>query len=238
MTRFRIVLVLGLGFVVAALGGCAHSTDIKAQGASFVWTQGDKKILIVQPDVSLGELTAGGMVEPRADWTKAAQGFVAARLVDRMSRKNIAATMSGELTDPHEIQLAKLYDAVGSAVLVHAVAKIALPNKNDALDWTLGPGTNAFRDRFGTDYALFLHVNDTYATSGREAVQFLAFAACIGIRICVIPNGGNQVAFVSLVDLRTGNIVWFNFRTDETGDLRNDKDAGKFVDALLEDMPL
>jgi hypothetical protein len=238
MRTSRVVLAVFAGMLCAALGGCAHSTNAKAVGAAFDWSQTEKKILVVQPDINLGELTAGGLVEPRADWTTAAKGFVGTRLNAFLARKKVAAAEPGDFTDPHEVQLTKLHDAVGGEIIVHIVANIELPNKKNALNWTLGPGAAVLRDHYGADYALFMHVNDTYSSAGRKALEAGAFVACVITSICVIPGGGNQVAFVSLVDLRTGQIVWFNFRTDESGDLRNDKDASKFVEALLKDIPL
>ena len=35
--------------------------------------QGDYKLLVLRPDVTVGALTTGGMVEPRADWTDQAR---------------------------------------------------------------------------------------------------------------------------------------------------------------------
>jgi hypothetical protein len=99
------------------------------------------------------------------------------------------------------------------------------------MDWTLGPGATTLRDHYGADYALFIYVNDSYTSAGR-AVLMLG-AAMLGVGI----HGGQQVAFVSLVDLRTGNILWFNVRSDASGDLRDDKGAKSFVTGILADMP-
>ncbi len=220
------------------LAGCAGNAGIKAKTAAFDWSQREKKIVVIQPDITLGEVTAGGMVEPRADWTKKAQGYVAKYISQAMAKKSVAVVMAPDLTDPHDIQLVKLHAAIGQEVRLHALGPAKLPNKNDALDWTLGPGANGLREHFGADYALFLYAEDTYSTAGRVAVQAGALIACALARICVVPAGGNEIAFVSLVDLRTGNIVWCNLWTAGVGDLREDKDAGSFVDGFLGGLPL
>ena len=60
------------------------------------------------------------------------------------------------------------------------------------------------------DYALFLHAEDSFASTGRIALQVLGVAGCI-VGFCA-PNigGGGQFAYASLVDLHTGEVVWFN----------------------------
>jgi hypothetical protein len=49
----------------------------------------------------------------------------------------------------------------------------------------------------------------------------------------VIPSGGVQAAFASLVDLKTGQVVWFNFLASQTGDIRTADGAETMVTALL-----
>lgn len=227
-----IARALCAGLLVLGLSACAHNQTVSAKGASFSWSgSADKRIIVVQPDVHLGELTAGGLVEPRADWTKAAQTGIAKQLTTFFAKRNTQVTMVSELTDAHEVQLAKLHGPVGRAVIVHALMGIKLPNKTQAMDWTLGPGSAALRDHYGADYALFMYVNDSYTSAGRMLVMLGAAALGVGIQ------GGQQVAFVSLVDLRTGNIVWFNVRSDQGGDLRDDKGAKRFVDGILSELP-
>lgn len=232
MVRGSLWRVVGALFAASLLAACANTRDFKADTAQFDWSQTQKKVVVVQPDVELGELTTGGMVEPRADWTQAARGFMRANIDRFMSAKAVTVVPVEDVTDPHEFQLVKLQNAVGAAVIIHKVAGVDLPNKKSAIDWTLGPGANALRDHYGADYAMFFYVRDSYTSAGRVLLMLGAAALGIGIQ------GGNQVAFVSLVDLRTGNIVWFNFLVDPSGDLRNDKDTATFVKTILKDMPL
>jgi hypothetical protein len=122
---------------------------------------------------------------------------------------------------------------VGKAIMRHLfVPVLQLPNKQGALDWTLGAGTNEMRDRLGADYALFVFVRDSYSSSGRQALQILGVLAGVAV------PGGAQIGFASLVDLRTGNIVWFNRLVSTSGDLRTEAPAQKTVDALLKDIPI
>jgi len=75
-------------------------------------------------------------------------------------------------------------------------------------------------------------VRDSYVSAGRAAV--IGAAAIFGVGI----PGGRQVGFASLVDLRTGNIVWFNRLISGTGDLRTEAPAQSTVDNLIKGLPL
>jgi len=59
-------------------------------------------------------------------------------------------------------------------------------------------------------------------------------AAILGVGV----PGGRQISFASLVDLDTGDIVWFNFLVSGTGDLRDPNSARDSVDSLLAGFPL
>jgi hypothetical protein len=200
-----------------------------------------KRVLLMDPDVELGELTAGGEVEQRADWTMAAQGFIVGDIQGHFAKAG-ADVVRPMAATPREIQLNKLHGRVGRSILVHLFAQsdtnLQLPNKGDALDWTLGPGTNDLRRRYGADYALFTYVRDSYTTTGRRAVQALAafVGAATGVRPVV--SNAEQTGFASLVDLRTGNIVWFNVLRSQNGDLRTPQPAQATVDELIKGIPL
>jgi len=226
------------GLIALALAGCANTQNMKATSAKFDWTQTEKKIVIIEPDIVLSELTAGGMTEPRADWTQGTRKYIAAALANHLAKKSVATVPVDELTDEHEIQLSKLHSAVGLSIIVHAFGPAKLPNKKDALDWTIGPGAAVLRDHYKADYAMFVFLRDSYATAGRQAVIAGSILLCAFTGVCPNVQGGTQIAFVSLVDLRTGNIVWFKLYASAAGDVREEKQAAPFVATLLKDFPL
>jgi hypothetical protein len=217
-----------------ALGGCATTNAKMAQGATsqINWSSNAKRVVLMDPNVRLSELEAGGSLTPRADWTATAKGFIASDIRRALASDNIELVESGPLSDVHLAQLAKLHDAVGKAILLHLYLGAKLPTKGSALDYTLGPGVTDLRSKFGADYALFTYVEDSYTTAGRAFLMILGAAAGIGI------SGGQQVGFCSLVDLRTGNVVWFNLLSSMSGDLRTEKPAQDTVNNLLKGLPL
>ena len=62
-----------------------------------------------------------------------------------------------------------------------------------------------------------------------EVVREFAEMGFLGINV----PGGVQRGFASLVDLRTGQVVWFNHFARGVGDLRNPDDAAAAIDLLL-----
>jgi hypothetical protein len=192
-----------------------------------------KKVVLVEPDVELSSPSTGGITEVLADWTEAAKGFIQKDVASHLAGKGAELVAADHLTDPHEVQLAKLHGAVGSAIFIHLYNDVLkLPNKGNALDWTLGPGANAMRDHYGADYALFVHIRDSYTSAGRAAI--IVGAALVGVAV----PGGQQIGFASLVDLRTGNVVWFNVIANGDGDLRTERPAQKTVNDLIKELPL
>jgi hypothetical protein len=231
--RFPYTAACGAIFICAALGACTHTTALKSESAAFDWSSQEKRVVLVAPDVELGELTAGELLEPRADWSDNASHAVEGQLASALAGRGIQVDAMANLTDPHEVQLAKLHGIVGAEILKQQLGISKLPTKKTALDWTLGPGTNELRTAHHADYALFVYVRDSYSSGGRKAMMVLGALAGVGV------SGGTQNAFASLVDLRTGNIVWFNELTSLAGqDLRDGSGAVAFTTDLLKDAPL
>jgi hypothetical protein len=58
--------------------------------------------------------------------------------------------------------------------------------------------------------------------------------ALLGIGVA----GGAQVGYASLIDLNSGQVVWFNRLARASGDLREAEKAAETVDTLLADFPV
>src|SRR5690349_35603 len=61
-----------------ALGGCVQT--LQYADVEFTPPDGNYKLLVLRPDVTVGSLTTGGMVEPRAEWTELARANIVAAL--------------------------------------------------------------------------------------------------------------------------------------------------------------
>jgi hypothetical protein len=232
-------LTLLVAAAAVALSGCGASTRQVAD-AEFRPPQGAYRVIVMQPDISVGLLTAGGSVEPREDWTNQAREHVLNALAAQQSKRGgditIATTREQAGGDADQVaELMWLHNAVGQSIRTHKYYGALLPTKKEVFDWTLGETAVAYGKATNYDYALFFHAQDSFSSAGRVALQAFGAIGC-GLGICVIASGGIQIAFVSLVDLKTGQIVWFNTLADINGDIRTANGAQKMVDALLDKM--
>jgi hypothetical protein len=227
------VVAVSLFLAIAVLAGCA--APVQRQTPELRRETGKVPRIVVMPlDVELAQLTAGGLAEPHAEWTDAALKHMRAALDEEAkARKVTLVDFQSERGSPEDretsLDLVKLHRAVGSAVMVHQYLGFALPSKEGKFDWSLGPAVASIARSHEADYALFLFVRDSYATAGRVAV--IVIGALLGIGV----PGGAQVGFASVVDLKTGDIVWFNRLIRPQGDLRTPDAAAETVKALVAD---
>ncbi len=218
-----------------ALAGC----EVAAFYAKEKLERGDKTahVLLMTPDVQLYEVTAGGLLEPNAEWTEIAEKHIVAALKEQLAkrRSRLVIYHAPKADTPKariHAQLIKLHNAVGSSILRHKFAALTLPTKEDKFDWTLGPQARIVGQEYGADYALFVYLRDTYTSPGRVAVIFLAAVLGVGVQ------GGTQTGFASLVDLKTGDVLWFSRLARASGDLRTLSAAKESVTTLLKDFPI
>jgi len=242
------MLKRGLAAALAAsvaLGGCVQTRQFA--DVEFTPPRGDYKLLVLRPDVTVGSLTTGGMVEPRADWTDQARHSIVAALRAQQAgmggkrtiiehRNEIPGVTAQELAD-----VERLNYVVDQSIVLHKYLGDYLPTKRGkGLDWTLGRDAVKLGQKTGYDYILFLHAEDQVASTGRVALGVIGLAGCF-IGFCAPNVGGQQqLDYASLVDLKTGEVVWFNVVTAGSeipgikfGDLRTPEGAAQMVDRLL-----
>jgi hypothetical protein len=230
----------GIALVAAATLLAACATTKQVQGSGYRPPSGDYRLIVMQPEISVSLLTAGGALERREDWTNQARANViqalSAQQASHGGNVTVAATREQAGGDPEAVaDLIRLHEAVGRAVMVHKYLNVALPTKKDRFDWTLGQPAVDYGAAAHFDYALFLYAEDSFSSGGRVAMQLAGFLSC-AVGVCIAAPGGQQVAFASLVDLKTGNVVWFNVLVSEVGDIRTPEGAASMVHRLLDTM--
>ena len=242
MRKRVIALALAASVSLSACVQMKQYADVQ-----FTPPQGNYKLLVLRPDVTVSSLTTGGMAEPRADWTETARGHI----VDAVRAQQ--ATHGGTVkildrrnqlpgvTEQEVAEVERLFYAVGQSIVLHKYLGDYLPTKRGkGLDWTLGEDAVRLGQKTGYDYALFMHAEDEVASTGRVALGVLGIAGCF-VGFCA-PNvgGATQLDYAGLVDLKTGEVVWFNVvlaRSEipgiDFGDLRTPAGAAQMVDRLL-----
>ena len=229
----------------AALSACVQTRQFA--DVQFTPPSGDYKLLVLRPDVTVGSLTTGGMVEPRADWTAQARTYIVQALRTQQAsrggninviehRNQLSGVSEQELADVERLNF-----AVDQSIVQHKYLGDYLPTKRgNRLDWTVGEDAVRLGRKTGYDYALFLHAEDQVASGGRIALGLVGLAGCI-VGFCA-PNigGAEQLDYASLVDLKTGEVVWFNVVLAGSqvpgikfGDLRTPDGAAQMVERLL-----
>jgi hypothetical protein len=245
MRKWGLALALAAAVPMSACVQTRQYADVQ-----FTPPQGDYKLLVLRPDVSVGSLTTGGIVEPRADWTEQARTNIIAALQAQQSgrggkiqilqrRNQLRGVSEQEVAD-----FERLFYAVGESIVIHKYLGQYLPTKRrQGLDWTLGEDAVSLGRKTGYDYALFLHAEDSVASRGRVVLGVLGLAGCF-VGFCA-PNigGATQLDYAGLVDLKTGEVVWFNVVRAGSeipgiafGDLRTPQGAAQMVDRLLNRM--
>jgi hypothetical protein len=196
-------------------------------------------ILLLRPDIEVGEMQASGLVEPNADWTEAARKMIRTSIEKHLQSRQ-AAMQAFDAPSPEMAQVVADYEslhrAVAGSIIQHKIYGVKLPTKKDKFDWTLGPGTQTLAEATNTTYGLFLFGRDSFASAGRRGVQAVGMLGCL-VSVCLVAAGGQHMYYASLVDLSSGNVVWFNFLNGFKGDVRKDEGVDSMVSALFASMP-
>jgi hypothetical protein len=247
------------GAVLAFAASCSLVAAVPAEAGSikredFTFPEAEQlKIAVFRPDVRVGSMRIGGMDEPNAEWTDKARVNLQAELQTRAKDMKAQVTFVDELEGEHAALLQEyrgLFETVAGSVFRHHTMGDTLATKQNVvrepaaggkvrerkinrLDWTLGPGAAQLKAATGADYAMFFFTHDAYGDAGRKVAQVLM----AGLFGAYVP-AGIHVGYAGLVDLTSGDIVWFNTDLAMGGDPREPDGAAKRVGQLMEGFPM
>lgn len=224
------VLLLGLFLSACAQMPASVRSDPSAQSLHGA------KVLIMQPDVEVSELTVGGLLEPNAAWTAAAEINIdrgLERVLADLGANWVHINRNGKLIRSRKVsQLVKLHRIVGTSIRLYEYGRLPpLPSKKGRFEWTLGRDAAVLGQAYKADYALFVHFRDSFSSDARIALNVVTSI------LFQQAHGGQQSGFASLVDLRSGRIVWFNEFRRGSGDLREAEAAVDASRVLLAALP-
>jgi hypothetical protein len=239
-TRHALLLTCLLSL---ALPAAAQDRDRVATGAEGAPVQVQGRVAVVEPDIELSLMTAGGLEEPRREWSDRARELFPAAVDQALGRYGTVGVVHYLLPDDLPAksrlgQVVRLNEAVATTIAIHTQPGSELATKGARLDWTLGPGVQELQTATGADYALFFYIRDSYASGGRKAMRVLGLIAGAAMGGVMDIGGGRQVGVATLVDLRTGQVVWFNLVSNQSGDLRDPLGAAQTAEKMLAGFPL
>jgi hypothetical protein len=199
-------------------------------------SQGQVRVVLFRPDVSVGEQSTGGLDQPNAGWTEQAREQLTAALGKAQAERNIELKLMPELAGDDAKLMSdyrKLFKIVADSVIKHRLFPLdPLPTKEEKFDWTLGEGASKLGTLGGGDYGLFFYTLDSYESGSRKMARLLA--AQMGAEEPTEVNMG----YAGLVDLKTGDLVWINVDVKMAGDVRTREGAALRITELLDGFPV
>jgi hypothetical protein len=221
------------GLLLALVLPAAAQGDSRNVAPGFAGLARTDRLVVMPVDLELFSLSAGGIAEPKADWTAAAREHMKAALVARKKALGLDSLDAAESVADEFAEQVALHAAVAQSIARHhsSGGVWSLPTKAGQLNWTFGDAMKGLGEKTGARYGLFMWVRDSYASAERKAMMVVMAIAGIGL------TGGIQVGYASLVDLQSGQVVWFNMLARGSGDLREAEPAKESIEALLAGFP-
>lgn len=238
--------------LVISLCGCSTIT-YKAHPFLQERIKPVKRITVMPMDVEVYKVTAGGVRELVDEYTQEAKNNIKAAINNELLVGN-NYTLSylpqmQEMPDGEEKSLFKdalaLYSALDTSIIAHTYPQnisYLIPlggifkDKITNFDYTFGSEINQLNPYVFGDALLFIKGGDYLSTGGR--IAFMAWATLVTLGGYTPSSAGPPHLSVALADLRTGDILWYNFLCPPSGyNFRNEELVKNFVKILLKGFP-
>lgn len=234
--RFLIATVL----VAVSLTGCLQTLPQYRAHYRFVespQTYSPKKVVLLPVQMTIKEVTAGGVSEEVPTWSKQGSANVREALASYFrseKQKRVQLVDMPKLSDQESENVRQhiaLYREVASSAVdkTYGQQNAAMwRHKIQKFDYTLGSGLKSLAQRTGADSAVIVVGEDTVSTTGRKIAAFLMDSV----------SYGHSFLSVGIVNLNTGDIIWFNYAFEyKSMDLREAKDAQAMVARVFDEYP-
>ncbi|MGA1839018.1 MAG: hypothetical protein ACMUIU_00185 [bacterium] len=229
-------LIIGYAVQIQAAPGHRINGNYFAVLQSFS-KDNPQKILFLPVKLKMSEMSSGGVIEEVSQWSEQASEnsheaifkyFASIPAVDIIDMVELTPEEQ-MIFDEH----LALYDLICNNAYVFSYSSYpAWRHKEHHFDYTLGKGLNFLKEKTGADTCLFITGSDVIPTSGRKAM------GVAGVIFGVPVSLGSSFLAISVVDLATGDIVWFNHRSGrEIMDMRKPEDAYFTLRDILKDYP-
>lgn len=217
--------------VLAADSSFEHYTLLEKPGRPF-----PKKLIVLSPQVTVKEISAGGVLDIVPEWTAQANANIQDELKQIIGGRTDLSLVPTPAFTPEEKD--KLDQYVASYMVVGTTA-FWMTNyggsewafKRTHFDYTLGQGLSFVRQETGADAAIMVIAEDYVSSSGRKAAMF--FGALMGVGIA----GGQSVISIGVVDLENGDILWMHHSQSGVKDLKDRESVHAMLTEILADLP-
>lgn len=222
--------------LVVLVTGC--STVPKASSSRLPMRE-PYRLLLVHPDIQVRELTADGALSFRTEWADTVRLAMIRNLRAALVAKTGAAVevVGSEQAgaDPALVgELHLRHDALGR-----------MSPRPKTVGVTLGDAAIKLGEGTKSELLYLMHADFTVRTTGRKALIGAGVVGCSllsmgllgGTNVCNNPDAGDQSAYASLVDQKTGEILWTTVVAAGPGDLRSEKSVRKLARALTKKLP-
>lgn len=198
-----------------------------------------KSYCLVEPDVEICEISAGGVTEIRDDWCKQGLDNVVAALQKTLDMKKVnykRITIDDEFKQEIE-DVRALYKAVSQSIRLHAIGPgpYVFPDKVKIFDYSVGP-INPILDRYDCDALIIVYGTDAISTGGRKALMALGAIAGAFTGVVIMPAGGITTINFALID-EGGNVLYYTSKAGGGFDLRNPESAMSLVNQVMAEYP-
>ena len=225
-------------WILSAIPGYTGDTSYRQHPELMNRIKNLKIIGIIQPNIQIYELAAGGTQEFRDDWSQEGKNNVTNAIIDELRKKHAETktVVIGKDSEKEFEEIQSLYRAVEFSILQHTYGTHPFLEKQTNFDYTLGPIAKIL-DTFGSDAILFVRAKDVTSTAGRKALATASVVAGVLIGVVAVPRMGGTFMTVALVD-KSGSILWYNTKGGSQYDLQQKDSAVKLTMEVLSSLPM
>lgn len=190
-----------------------------------------KRIIILPVDISVYQLSTGGVNEEIKRWSFAANKNVHDVISDYAKGTGKFALVNYPKLTQREKSIIEEHTALYGIVVKLGLRDFtrSWQHKRRYFDYTIGGGIGFLAKKTGADAALLVVGVDYVVANGNKA------AGSGKQELGILPGESNLI--VGIVDLKSGNLLWINKNHASNHSLRLKKDVRKMVDSLMQDYP-
>jgi hypothetical protein len=213
MPSFRLSIAFAAVVLLAACA--APSTSIHQSVGKDPDKPLPHKVLLVEPDILVHEISTGGVVEKVDDWSKEASGHAVTAIEGVVQSQHLFELVRSPHLSAADKALLEQYTALYALVGASAYGAGHSPytawrERAAQFDYTLGPGLTPFSEHAHVDAAVFLVGTDYISSAGRKAAMAFGVLASILSGVVMVPTSMPAFMSVGVVDMRSGDLIWFS----------------------------